>query len=62
MSEKKYTVYYSPVAKDDLKSVYSYIAYTLLEKKTAELSQTISRLKSIISCITGWTTRHRELK
>jgi len=35
MSEKKYTVYYSPVAKDDLKSVYSYIAYTLLEKKTA---------------------------
>ncbi|MEY8420580.1 type II toxin-antitoxin system RelE/ParE family toxin [Oscillospiraceae bacterium 44-5] len=35
MSEKKYTVYYSPAAKDDLKSVYSYIAFTLLEKKTA---------------------------
>lgn len=35
MSEKKYTVYYSPVAKDDLKSVYSCIAFTLLEKKTA---------------------------
>lgn len=35
MSEKKYTVYYSPVAKADLKSIYTYIACNLSEKRTA---------------------------
>ena len=32
---KEYNVEYTPAAKDDLKSIYSYIAFHLKERKTA---------------------------
>lgn len=57
MSEKKYTVYYSPMAKDDLKSVFSYIAYTLLEKKTA--ADQTNRIRKEIHSLNIFPERYR---
>lgn len=57
MSEKKYTVYYSPVAKDDLKSVYTYIAYTLLEKKIA--ADQTDRIRKEIRSLNVFPERYR---
>lgn len=57
MSEKKYTVYYSPIAKDDLKSVYRYIAYTLLEKKTA--ADQTNRIRKEIRSLNVFPERYR---
>ncbi len=36
MSEGAYAVYYSPEAKDDLKAIYSYIAFTLCAQTAAQ--------------------------
>ncbi len=57
MSEKKYAVYYSPVAKDDLKSVYTYIAYTLLEKKIA--ADQTDRIRKEIRSLNVFPERYR---
>lgn len=36
MKNQGYTVWYSPVSKQDLKAIYTYIAYDLREKATAK--------------------------
>ncbi len=56
MKNHSYAVWYSPVAKQDLKSIYTYIAYDLRERNTAKdqvnrIRREIRSLSAYGSCI-----------
>ncbi|MEY8574652.1 type II toxin-antitoxin system RelE/ParE family toxin [Oscillospiraceae bacterium 21-37] len=54
-----YAVRYSPAARDDLKSIYSYIAVNLKEKQTAK-NQT-DRIRSAVRSLAQFPNRHEKV-
>lgn len=54
-----YAVRYSPAARDDLKSIYSYIAFNLKEKQTAK-NQT-DRIRSAVRSLAQFPNRHEKV-
>ncbi|MBR4473579.1 MAG: type II toxin-antitoxin system RelE/ParE family toxin [Oscillospiraceae bacterium] len=53
---RKYKITYSPDALDDLKDVYSYIAYNLLEKNTAR--DLVIRIRAEIKTLNRFPERY----
>lgn len=51
-----YFVVYSPKAKDDLKEIYSYIAFTLLAPNTAQGQ--VNRIRKVIRSLNFMPTRN----
>lgn len=56
MKNQSYTVWYSPISKQDLKSVYTYIAYDLQAKDTAK--RQVDRIRSSIRSLSDLPERY----
>lgn len=54
-----YAVRYSPAARDDLKSIYSYIAFNLKEKQTAK--NQADRIRSAVRSLAQFPNRHEKV-